>query len=85
MKGKDERLNAIDYKCKWYPNGVAGQALYLTVMHSPVDQGLDFYFEYQPCMYSEKQLQDMYYYLCKIIFQGVQHEEMTVGEIMHTV
>ncbi|MBP3889517.1 MAG: peptide synthetase [Cellulosilyticum sp.] len=85
MRGKDERLNDIDYKCKWYPNGVAGQALYLTVMHSPVDQGLDFYFEYQPSMYSEKQLQDMYYYMCKIIFQGVQHEEKTVGEIMRTV
>lgn len=85
LRSKDERLNDIDYKCKWYPNGVAGQALYLTVMHNNFDQGLDFYFEYQPSMYTEKQLQDMYYYVCKIIFLGVLNEEMTVGEIMHTV
>ncbi|MBE6024306.1 MAG: peptide synthetase [Cellulosilyticum sp.] len=85
FRSKDERLKGVDYKCKWYPNGMAGQALYLTVMHNSYDQGLDFYFEYQPSMVSKQQLQDMYYYMCKIIFLGVQNEEMTVGEILRTV
>ena len=85
LRTKDEKLKNIDYKCKWYPNGVAAQALYLTVMHNSFDQGLDFYFEYQPSMITEKQLQDMYYYVCKIIFLGIQNEEMTVGEILRTV
>ena len=85
LRSQDERLKDIDYKCKWYPNGAAGQALYLTVMHNSYDHGLDFYFEYQPSMISKQQLQDMYYYVCKIIFLGVQNEELTVGEILRTV
>ena len=85
LSSKDERLKDIDYKCKWYSNGVAGQALYLTVMHNSLDRGLDFYFEYQKNMITEQQLQDMYYYVCKIIFLGVQHEKMTIGEILRIV
>ena len=85
MRSKDERLKDIDYKCKWYSNGVAGCPLYLTVMHNSEDGGLDFYFEYQTGVITEQQLEYMYYYLCKIIFMGIEHEAMTVGEILRTV
>lgn len=85
LKPSDSRLSGLDYKCKWYSSGICGQALYVTVMHNADDNGLDFYFEYQSSIITEKQLQDMYYYVCKIIFMGIQNENMTVGEILHTV
>lgn len=85
LRPTDSKLSNIDYKCKWYSNGVCGQALYVTVMHNADDDGLDFYFEYQSSLITEQQLQDMYYYVCKIIFQGIQNENMTVGEILRTV
>lgn len=85
LRPNDSKLKDINYKCKWYSNGVMGQALYLTVMHNADDDGLDFYFQYQPSMITEQQLQDMYYYVCRIIFKGIQNEGMTVGEILRTV
>ena len=36
-----EQLGDIKYKTKWYPNGATTQAMYLTVMHRPEDNGLD--------------------------------------------
>ena len=45
-KGLDQ-LGDIQYKTKWYPNGATTQAMYLTVMHRPEDNGLDFNFEHQ--------------------------------------
>ena len=42
-----EDLGGIQYKTKWYPNGMTTQAMYLTVMHRPEDNGLDFNFEHQ--------------------------------------
>ena len=47
---KEKGLNDIGdirYKTKWYPNGTCPQAMYLTVMHRPADNGLDFNFEHQ--------------------------------------
>lgn len=85
MRTQDERIKDIQYKSNWYSNGVAGCPLYLTVMHNSVDEGLDFYFEYQTEVISKEQLEVVYYYLCKIIFMGVENEKMTVGEILHTV
>lgn len=85
MRSQDERLKDIQYKSKWYSNGVAGCPLYLTVMHNSVDQGLDFYFEYQTGYITEEQLEKAYYYLCKIIFMGVENDAISIGEILHTV
>ena len=39
------QLGDIKYKTRWYPNGATTQAMYLTVMHRPDDNGLDFNFE----------------------------------------
>ena len=78
-------LDGIPYKTDWYSNGVAAQALYLTVMHNSIDEGMDFYYEYQPDYVTFKDLEYMYYYLCKIMFMGIENPEITIGEILRTV
>lgn len=87
MRGasKADMLSDIEYKTDWYSNGVAAQALYLTVMHNSIDAGMDFYYEYQPGRITFKDLEHMYYYLCRIIFMGVDKPDMTIGEILRTV
>lgn len=83
-KGLD-RLGDIRYKTKWYPNGATTQGMYLTVMHRPEDNGLDFNFEHQIKAVSREQLEYLYYYLCRILFKGTENPELSVGEIMKLV
>ncbi len=83
-KGLD-KLGDIQYKTKWYPNGVTPQAMYLTVMHRPEDNGLDFNFEHQVKAVSKEELEYLYYYLCKIMFKGTENPELTIGEIIKLV
>ena len=86
MRDKDlEKLGDIQYKTKWYPNGATTQAVYLTVMHRPDDNGLDFSFEHQIKAVDFKQLEYLYYYLCKIMFKGVENPDLTIGEIIKLV
>lgn len=79
------RLGDIRYKAAWYTNGTAAHTLYLTVMHRAADNGLDFSFEYQTGAVSPEHLEYVYYYLCKILFYGIEHPDCTVGEILDTV
>lgn len=83
-KGLDQ-LGGIRYKTRWYPNGATTQAMYLTVMHRPEDNGLDFNFEHQVKAVTRSQLEYLYYYLCKIMFKGTENPNLTVGEIMKLV
>ena len=83
-KGLD-KLGDIRYKTKWYPNGATTQAMYLTVMHRPDDNGLDFSFEHQVKAVSRQKLEYMYYYLCKIMFKGVENPGLPIGDIMKLV
>lgn len=83
-KGLD-KLGDIRYKTKWYPNGATTQAMYLTVMHRPEDNGLDFNFERQVKAVSKEQIEYLYYYLCKIMFKGTENPNLTVGEILKLV
>ena len=83
-KGLD-RLGDITYKTKWYPNGATTQAMYLTVMHRPDDNGLDFSFEHQVKAVSRKELEYLYYYLCKIMFKGIENPDLSVGEIIKLI
>lgn len=88
MTLKDEglsKLGDIKYKTKWYPNGATTQALYLTVMHRPDDNGLDFNFEHQVDAVSREQLEYFYYYMCKIMFKGVEKPYLTVGDIIKLI
>lgn len=75
----------IKYKSRWHRNGVAAQPIYLTVMHQPADGGIDFYFEHQPDKATFDDLEKMYYYMCRIMFMGIQNPEMSIGEIIRTV
>lgn len=79
------QLGDIKYKTKWYPNGATTQAMYLTVMHRPEDNGLDFNFEHQKAAVSKETLEFFYYYLCKIMFKGVEKPYLTIGEIIKLI
>ena len=83
-KGLD-KLGDIHYKTKWYPNGATTQAMYLTVMHRPEDNGLDFNFEHQVKAVSKEQLEYMYYYLCKIMFKGIENPDLSIGDIIKLI
>lgn len=86
LKGKGlDRLGDIRYKSAWYSNGAAAHALYLTVMHRAEDNGMNFNFEHQTGVVNYKQLQQLYYYLCRIIFKGVENPDITVGELITAV
>lgn len=83
-KGLD-KLGDIRYKTKWYPNEATTQAMYLTVMHRPEDNGLDFNFEHQVKAVSREKLEYLYYYLCKIMFKGIENPNLSVGDIMKLI
>ena len=80
-----DKLGDIKYKTARYSNGVAAHTLYLTVSHRAEDNGLDFGFEYQTGVVTPERLEYIYYYLCRIIFRGVEDPERTVGEIIEMV
>ncbi|MDE6020489.1 MAG: peptide synthetase [Ruminococcus sp.] len=75
----------IPYKSYWYTNGVAGQPLYLTVMHRPEDNGLNFNFEYRKDAVTEQEMQYFYYYLCRVLFRGIENEMRTIGDILNMI
>ncbi len=80
-----DKLNGIQYKTKWYSNGATTQGMYLTVMHRPEDNGLDFNFEHQIRAVSRKELEYLYYYLCKIMFKGIENPNLLVGDIIKLI
>ena len=80
-----EQLGDIKYKTKWYPNGATTQAMYLTVMHRPEDNGLDFNFEHQIKAVSREKLEYLYYYLCKIMFKGTENPNLPIGDIINPI
>lgn len=80
-----EKLGDIKYRTKWYPNGATTQAMYLTVMHRPEDNGLDFNFEHQIKAVSREKLEYLYYYLCKIMFKGTENPNLPIGDIIKLV
>lgn len=76
------KLGDVKYKTKWYPNGATTQAMYLTVMHRPDDNGLDFNFEHQIMAISKNTLDHFYYYMCRIMFKGIENPNMKIGDII---
>lgn len=75
----------VPYKSFWYTNGVAGQPLYLTVMHRPEDNGLNFNFEYRKDVVTDEEMEYFYYYLCRVLFRGIEDENRTIGEILDMI
>lgn len=80
-----DRLGDIHYRTKWYPNGATTQAMYLTVMHRTEDNGLDFSFEHQTKAVTREQLEYLYYYLCRIMFKGIEDPNQTIADIIKAV
>lgn len=78
-------LGEIRYKTKRYCNGYYSDGVYLTVMHRPEDNGLDFSFEHQTKAYSKEQLEYFYYYICKIMFKGIENPDLKIGDIIKLV
>lgn len=78
-------LGEIRYKTKRYGNGYYADGMYLTVMHRPEDNGLDFSFEHQVKAYSRQQLEYFYYYICKIMFKGTETPNLKIGDIIKLV
>ncbi len=85
LRNAGDDLPDIDYKTFWYSNGVAGQPLYLTVMHRPEDNGLNFNFEYRIDVVSQHEMEFFYYYLCRVLFRGIEDPNRTVGEILEMI
>lgn len=85
MKNASEKMPDIPYKSYWYTNGVAAQPLYLTVMHRPEDNGLNFNFEYRFDAVTKEEMEYFYYYLCRVLFRGIEDENRTIGEILEMI
>lgn len=85
VKNASEQMPDVSYKSFWYTNGVAAQPLYLTVMHRPEDNGLNFNFEYRVDAVTEDEMRYFYYYLCRVLFRGIEDETRTIGEILNMI
>ncbi|MGN0632194.1 MAG: condensation domain-containing protein [Ruminococcus sp.] len=85
LRRDTENIPDIPYKSMWYTNGVAAQPLYLTVMHRVEDGGLNFNFEYKKDAVTEYEMQYLYYYLCRVLFRGIENSERTIGEILDMI
>ncbi len=77
-----DKLEGIQYRTSRYSNGAAAHTLYLTVSENPSDNGMDFCFEYQTGVVTPEKLQEIYYYLCRILFHGIEDSSRSVEEIM---
>ncbi len=85
LKQETPDVPDIPYKTMWYTNGVAAQPLYLTVMHRVEDGGLNFNFEYRKDAVTDYEMEYLYYYLCRVLFRGIENCERTIGEILDMI
>ncbi len=76
-----EKMESIEYNVKRYSNSACAHTLYLTVSHRPLG-GLDFCFEHQTGVVTYEKLQEVYFYLCRIMFHGIEDSSRTVGEVI---
>lgn len=85
VRAQNEYLKNIRTRSVWYPNGAANKKVYLTVTHSTTDEGLDFSFHYQSAHLSYHDMELLYYYMMKILFQGMKTPSIPVGELLSAV
>ncbi|MBE5865775.1 MAG: peptide synthetase [Lachnospiraceae bacterium] len=76
-----EKMEKLEYDVHRYSNSACAHTLYLTVSHRPLG-GLDFCFEHQTGVVTYEKLQEVYFYLCRIIFHGIEDPSRTVGEVI---
>ena len=77
-------IKNIPMHSKWFANGAATKKMYLTVSHND-DGGMNFSYHYQTVKLNEKDVELMYYYMMRILFTGISHPDMKLGELMETV
>lgn len=46
---------------------------------------MNFSYHYQTASLTEKDMELLYYYMMRILFTGISHPDMSIGEIMETV
>ena len=77
-------IKDIPMHSKWFANGAATKKMYLTVSHTD-NGGMNFSYHYQTVKLCEKDVELMYYYMMRILFTGISHPDMKLGELMETV
>lgn len=78
-------LKHIPLKTDWFSNRADIQKLYLTVMQTTRNQGLDLYFKYQTAELGKSDIIDIYGILSEIISLGIRDESLTVRELMRRI
>ena len=77
-------LAGIPLYFKWFANGAATKKVYLTITHTP-EGGLNFSYHYQTASLTEKDIELFYYYMMKIVFMGIEKDDISIGEIIRNV
>lgn len=67
---------------RWYCNGAAGQALYLTIMDGDGTGALRCYYEYQTSQHKPAAIRRFHNHMVKIILAGVANPAMTIKELL---
>ena len=82
---QNEHLRGVKMRHVWYPNGGSTKKIYLTVTHDAGDGGMIFDFHYQKASLTYQDMEQVYYYMMKIIFRGMEEPDMTIGEMIATI
>lgn len=77
-------LESIPMHSKWFANGAATKKMYLTVSHTE-NGGMNFSYHYQTVRLTEKDMELLYYYMMRILFTGISHPDMKIGDIIAQV
>ncbi|MBQ9632017.1 MAG: chromosome condensation protein [Lachnospiraceae bacterium] len=85
LRMQNEHLKGVRMRHVWYPNGGSTKKIYLTVTHDAGHGGMIFDFHYQKATLSYHDMEQVYYYMMKIIFQGMNEPDMTIGEMIATI
>ena len=84
VKMDNPHLENIPQHAKWFANGAATKKMYLTVSHTP-DGGMNFSYHYQTAHLEEHDMELLYYYMMRILFKGIAHPDMSIGEIIEQI
>lgn len=84
VKMDNPHLENIPQHAKWFANGAATKKMYLTVSHTE-HGGMNFSYHYQTAHLVEHDMELLYYYMMRILFKGIAHPDMSIGDIMEQV
>lgn len=84
VKMDNPHLVNIPQHSKWFANGAATKKMYLTVSHTEYG-GMNFSYHYQTAHLVEHDMELLYYYMMRILFKGIAHPDLSIGEIIEQV